>query len=177
MTLKFPIIDPTDRADERIMYWDAAAGVHKYKDEATGVAAAFSGFLLTKSAAQTGLAASTNHAVTFDGEAFDTDTYHDNATNPSRVTVPFDGKYLVGAIGEWAAIADQKQVICRFYVDGAAGDGYFRRISSGTGFNSLQITQLLDLTAGQYVEFRMFQADTTTRDIVAGAIFWGYKVG
>jgi hypothetical protein len=34
MTFKFPAIDTTDRADDRVIYWDATAGVHKYKAEA-----------------------------------------------------------------------------------------------------------------------------------------------
>jgi hypothetical protein len=31
VTLKFPIIDPTSRADGDHIYWDSAAGVHKYE--------------------------------------------------------------------------------------------------------------------------------------------------
>ena len=29
-------VDTTDRADDRIVFWDNAAGIHKYKDEAGG---------------------------------------------------------------------------------------------------------------------------------------------
>jgi hypothetical protein len=54
------------------------------------------GVSLTKSAAQV-IATSAQTAVTWDGEVFDTNTYHDNVTNNSRITIPSGkaGKYLI----------------------------------------------------------------------------------
>jgi hypothetical protein len=54
------------------------------------------GVSLTKSAAQT-IATSAQTAVTWDGEVFDTNSFHDNVTNNSRVTIPSGkaGKYLI----------------------------------------------------------------------------------
>lgn len=43
MTLKFPIIDPTDRADGKILEWDSASGTHVYVDPPTPGGAAFAG--------------------------------------------------------------------------------------------------------------------------------------
>lgn len=31
-----PVVDTTDRSDNRIVYWDDTASVHKYKDESSG---------------------------------------------------------------------------------------------------------------------------------------------
>jgi hypothetical protein len=70
--------------------------------EATGLkwaaptASGFVGCSLTKSANQS-LSNATLTAITFDGEKFDTDGFHDNVTNNSRMTIPSGkgGYYLI----------------------------------------------------------------------------------
>jgi len=54
------------------------------------------GVSLTKSAVQV-ISNATQTAVTWDGEVYDTNSYHDNVTNNSRVTIPSGkaGKYLI----------------------------------------------------------------------------------
>lgn len=45
--------------------------------------------------------------IDFDSERYDTDAYHSNGTNPSRLTIPADGWYAIGAnIGFANAAAD-----------------------------------------------------------------------
>jgi hypothetical protein len=56
----------------------------------------FSGALVKKSADQTTANYSAFPVVTWDAEEYDTDTYHDNATNNSRLTVAVAGYYQVG---------------------------------------------------------------------------------
>lgn len=46
---------------------------------------------------------STDTALTFDTERFDTDTMHSTSTNTSRITFTTAGTYLVGANVEWAS--------------------------------------------------------------------------
>jgi hypothetical protein len=49
---------------------------------------------LTKSSVQS-IATSAATAITWDGEVFDTDTMHDNSTNPERITIKTAGIYLL----------------------------------------------------------------------------------
>jgi hypothetical protein len=46
------------------------------------------------------IAHNTTTALTFDDESFDTDAFHDNSTNTSRITIPAGkgGKYLFGGL-------------------------------------------------------------------------------
>jgi hypothetical protein len=78
------------KSDDTVYYysgsaWVAVAGT----PSATGVS-------VTKSAVQS-IPNATQTALTWDGEVFDTNTYHDNATNNSRITIPSGkaGKYLI----------------------------------------------------------------------------------
>ena len=65
---------------------------------ATPTTAAFIGCSVTKSAVQS-IANATATTLTWDGELFDTSTFHDNSTNNSRITIPAgkDGYYQVTA--------------------------------------------------------------------------------
>lgn len=49
-----------------------------------------------------GIAHNTNTLVVFDAETFDTDTMHDNSTNPSRITFTTAGLYQVVAVVSWS---------------------------------------------------------------------------
>ena len=63
---------------------------------AVGAASSFVGCSLSKSADQSTTTATTT-TITFDTELFDTSSFHDNATNNSRITVPAGkaGYYLL----------------------------------------------------------------------------------
>lgn len=78
---------------DAVQYYSGSAWV------AVGGSSGAVGVGLTKSAAQT-IATSTDTAVTWDGEGWDTNGYHDNVTNNSRVTIPSGkaGKYLITVI-------------------------------------------------------------------------------
>lgn len=98
---------------------------------------AFSGCVLTKSAPQS-VNTATETEITFDGEVFDTDNYHDNTTNTTRLTAPATGYYLVGGSAEFASLSDQKSCILRIRKGGTnnSGDGRSRVFSSTTGANA-----------------------------------------
>lgn len=81
--------------------------------------AAFRGALVTKSANQTAANYTTATAITWDTETggYDTDTIHDNVTNPSRLTVPsgvtkvrLSGQVDIAAftINTWVALVVRK---------------------------------------------------------------------
>jgi hypothetical protein len=76
-------------------YYDGAA----WAAVAGGGGATFVGCSLYKTGNQS-IAHDTTTALTFDAESFDTDAFHDNSTNTSRITIPAGkgGKYYFGGL-------------------------------------------------------------------------------
>jgi hypothetical protein len=155
--------------------------------EATGLAwadtayHAFSGCALTKSATQN-INTATETAVSFDGEVYDTDAYHDNSTNPSRFTAPATGYYLVGGSAEVLDIDDGKYVIVRIRKGGtnASGDGRGRIYSSGAAqILNVPFMRRVPLNAGEYVELTIEHNNGDTqvvRESTNGTSFWIVRV-
>lgn len=56
----------------------------------------FSGARIEKTGNQS-IPSATTTALTWNTEIFDTDSYHDNAVNNSRITIPFDGYYSLSS--------------------------------------------------------------------------------
>lgn len=108
--------------------------------------------------------ASTWTTATFDSETLDTDAYHDNVTNNSRLTVPTTAKYLlyavvVGAYNNSASLETQ------FYKNGSAlgSSGpvsYVDNASSGTKIYTTTLTCIVDATAADFFEFFVDQQGT-----------------
>lgn len=61
-----------------------------------GAAAAFSGARVYLGSNQS-ISNNTSTGVAFDNEVSDTNAFHDNATNNTRLTIPSDGNYIIGA--------------------------------------------------------------------------------
>ena len=142
----------------------------------------FSGAALTKSAVQAVDSASET-AITFDGEVYDTDSYHDNSTNPSRFTAPVTGYYLVGGSAELVSVADGKYVILRIRKGGANADGDGRtRIytaSADTYLGSF-MSRVVQLNATQYVELTVEHNHGSARNVREssnGTSFWIMRIG
>lgn len=83
----------TSVADADLFEIETAAGNSRKITKANLFA--FSGALVKKSADQTSADYSAFPTVSWDAEEYDTDAYHDNSTNPSRLTVPAAGYYVV----------------------------------------------------------------------------------
>ena len=92
---KFPAIDITDRADDRIIYWDDTAGIHKYKDEGGGSLGAWTTYTPTLTAVTSNpvLGSST---LTGRYKALDANTYAINI----YLTITTGGAWSAGS-GEW----------------------------------------------------------------------------
>lgn len=97
-----------------------------------------------------------NTAISFDTEDIDTDTMHDNAVNPTRLTVRTPGLYLVSAAMGFTATAVGQRVINLGFngvLEAAENDG-----QPGTGaHSSLQTGTIKRLAAGDYIELVVFQ--------------------
>jgi hypothetical protein len=121
----------------------------------TPSAPAFSGCKVYASGTQGPLSASTMTKVAFNQEEYDTASYHDNATNNTRVTVPTTGYYdlrgyIFGTLSGGTAVA-----LLNFFVNNTTVlRGQVRY--DLTGLNcAFEITALgVHLTAGDYVEMR-----------------------
>lgn len=112
---------------------------------------------LTRSSNQT-IADSTNTAVQFNAEEFDSEGGHDTVTNNTRYTAVYDGVYLVTYAVPWAATASEFK-----------GAAWIRR-SDGTDFAPSEIykstfnvsicctgSSLVTLSTSEYVEIYCWQ--------------------
>lgn len=94
--------------------------------------------------------------VAFPTEAFDTDALHDTATNNTRITFPFGGKYIVGGCVWWqSGSGGIRQVAIRLN----GGNELHNDRKSGNYPVSVicQPTTIYDFSAGDYVELVCFQ--------------------
>jgi hypothetical protein len=85
---------------------------------------------------------------------FDTDNFHDNSTNPTRVTVPagLAGKYLLTGVCEWSPVSTG-EVISYFRKNGTGTAYALMRHTGATGVDyDYSFSYVLDLAAGDYVE-------------------------
>jgi hypothetical protein len=92
--------------------------------------------------------------LNMDSEDFDTDTYHDNSTNNTRLTVPATGYYLVTGHAQltYSGVAILGLSVNGTSVRGSAVSG------SDSGSAKYTVTQIVYMTSGQYVELWAYQA-------------------
>jgi hypothetical protein len=116
----------------------------------------FAGCRLFKSAGQT-IADTTNTALTFDSESYDTNTYHDTSTNTSRVTIPSGkaGYYLF--VCKWSineSPTGYRQTSLR--KNNSVVDTAFRRGTS-SGQNNCVLQTVQYGAVGDYFEMYVYQ--------------------
>jgi hypothetical protein len=127
----------------------------------------FVGCDLRKTSNQT-VATATVTKISFDSENFDTNGFHDNSTNNTRITIPtgYGGKYLFNFIMSFENNSVGFRSII-FYVNGNEGENISRLANSGTILVAPS-SLLLNLSAGDYVEFAAYQNSGSTISINAG---------
>jgi hypothetical protein len=108
--------------------------------------------------------------LNFNSEEFDTDSFHDNSTNNSRITIPSgkSGKYLVVGNVHFAPNATGGRSFY-LYKNGSA-DIFSIDIptSSATYDTSQNFSLIRDLTAGDYLQLRVYQTSGGALDVVNG---------
>lgn len=121
--------------------------------------------------------------VTWDTEEYDTDAMHEAVTNPSRITVPDDGRYQitaqVGLLGGGTnPSAGAFTIMVRKNAAGVAADGTLVGYSSSptnitaSNVGGCAFHREADLNAADYVE--VFCRATTTGNLsstAAGSVF------
>ncbi len=99
----------------------------------------------------------TNTILNWDTEAYDTSTFHDNVTNNTRLTVPADGKYLIGCTLAWVADSTGDRVLSlrKNGTDLLVGDAL---PASNTNITTNSVTIIEDLSSSDYIEVRVYQS-------------------
>jgi hypothetical protein len=107
-----------------------------------------------------------NTTVNWGFEDFDSADMHDNATNNSRITVPEDGIYQISSQVNWIAVASGGRSI-NIYINGNA----FPSISQASDGPSLtsNASGVLSLSAGDFVEVKVFQSSGSAADVSSSA--------
>lgn len=102
-------------------------------------------------------------AITFNDEIFDTDSYHSNTTNPSRLTAPKNGTYLI--TGNLTIDSTVTQWVIYINVNGS------NRVSINppASVGKLHFAAPIVVTSGQYIEIEVTQNSGVNKNIYAGA--------
>lgn len=120
-------------------------------------------------------------SLTFDSEAFDNATMHSTSSNTSRLTSTVSGIYLVGATVHFAANATGTRQL-RLYQNGATVVARNATSStlSGSVVTVLEITALVNLPSGNYVEVQAYQDSGGSLNVAfesgASPVFWATLV-
>jgi len=121
------------------------------------------------------LSNTTQTTIDFNSELFDTDGFHDNSTNNSRITIPSGkgGKYFIYARGAFdgngtgsRAVSVRKNgsdLVCEIHTWNAGS----------TYGASCDVAQIATLNAGDYIEMRLFQSSGGSLN-TQGGDFDGY---
>ena len=114
----------------------------------------------------------TNNAkvpVLWDTVSFDTASYY-SAGNPTRLTAPVTGLYIVTTSLLWATNSTGERVV-EFCINGASSSpvSVLGDSPAGTSDFAQCATTLVNLTAGDYVEVYVFQNSGSNIGIQAGA--------
>lgn len=113
--------------------------------------------------------------LSFQVENFDTDAFHDNSTNPSRITIPTGkaGKYHFGA-----SVDINSNTECRVKLK-LNGTTFLAKNTGGNSANHFgsSVSTIYDLAVGDYIEVEASSssgAATSSGD--AQTNFWAYKI-
>ena len=125
---------------------------------------AFVGCRLTKTSVQS-TSNVTLTTVSWDAETFDTNGFHDNTTNNSRITIPAGkaGKYLVTGTLTWYPNSNGYREV-RVTKNGTAYTIMSFAPTPGGDGGSL-ISTIMDLGVGDYIELKAEQASGSSIDI------------
>lgn len=150
---------------------DLHAATKAYVDSKGGPA--FSGARVFHSVAQS-IAGNGQWAVlAFDSERYDTDAYHDIATNNGRLHIPAGAatqRYLLTASARFAANSTGQRGI-QLRINGTTSIAMDVRPATAAEATGMSIATEYQLSAGDYVEVLVFQGSGAALNIDSGANF------
>ena len=126
-------------------------------------------------------ASGVNQAINWAVEEIDTDGFHDNTTNNTRITIPSGkgGKYLItGTI----TLSDSNVSGTRYIQIAKNGTTIHQNSVQRNDYVNNRIAFVADLVAGDYIELRMRHSQSSPSTISAytgkdGAYFSAYLIG
>ena len=129
----------------------------------------FVGVNATRTNVSTVLVANTNITVAFTTEEYDTNSFHDNTTNNSRVTIPsgYSGKYQLSALmNNPTGTPGGYQYMMVYkngsqYTTGGVREGTYAR-QAGAANQMFSFSQVVTATAGDYFELQYAQNNGET---------------
>lgn len=137
----------------------------------------FSGALVTRATVQA-ISNSTVTQVIWDTETFNTDLYHSNITNPTRLTARSAGYYVVGFNIDWTNAGSSGNRIAWLVKNGTTQLPCNLTISGGQlRYNG---NTIVFLNAGEYIEVNVFQSSGGPLNIAvvdSASAFWMYRAG
>jgi hypothetical protein len=150
-----------------------AGGVPSWATPSSGTAA-FVGCKLTSSLSPS-ISNNTYTTLAWDGETFDTNTFHDNSTNNSRITIPAGkaGKYQITAFVLTGNNASGYSTI-QIKRNGTTDELGFATTNS-TQYPSLLTTGILNLAEGDYIQAIVWQNSGTTQTFYQSGSFGGFS--
>ena len=108
--------------------------------------------------------------LTFNTVQFDTNTFHDNSTNTSRMTVPSGkaGKYLITGYINWQSNASGQRIFV-VYKNNSLFQSFGSEAASGNanGISSF----VMDLAVADYVELAAYQSSGGSLNVDDGRYF------
>jgi len=121
-------------------------------------AAGFKGCYARITAAQT-LSNATETALNFGGERFDTNGFHDNSVNNTRITIPagLGGYYLIMGMQSLEDMATNNNYRLNIRVNAGMGTAYSGSYSGGDKLTLGFTNPILNLSAGDYIEMYAYQ--------------------
>jgi len=138
--------------------------VSPYKVKWASAGTAFSGVSVTRDSNQS-IPNNTTTKIAFNSENYDTDSYHDNSTNNTRLTVPTgkSGKYSINYIFSFSGFNGNINV--GFYKNNAfyTLTDVFNTANTTNYWTSAAFT--VNLTAGDYLEMTFYQNSGGNLDV------------
>lgn len=177
-----PVVGGLTSADSSVTLTDNGDGIVDLSAPGGGGAGgSFVGVKVYRSATYA-LANNAVTAVPWDAEEFDTNTFHDTATNNTRLTVPSgqSGKYQISVNLGTDAAGSITRFLLSVRLNGTTvvRGGIMETSNSGTVFPMNTVSLLASLVAGDYIEATYYQNSGTTKNMfVSECAFSMYKVG
>jgi hypothetical protein len=125
---------------------------------ATPAGASFAGVGLKKSGTQS-IANATFVKITWDQEDFDTDTFHDNVTNNTRITIPTGkgGYYLIAGVIAWSNVGAGNRAVELSKNGTTINYVFFQPDATSANGPLYPMSYVINLSAGDYVELSAYQ--------------------
>jgi hypothetical protein len=115
--------------------------------------------------AGTTVTSATNTVIAFAAEVYDTDGYHDNVTNNSRITIPagLGGKFLVSALISFPGNVSGSRLLA-INKNGSTGNDFCIQLPTSSVNENFTITytNVISLAAADYITLTAYQTSGST---------------